>query len=217
MRGHHSPTIDCRGELRVTDSLELLRRLTFKRAIAGERVAALNLFREVYARDVNYVPSDAFDEIAVYLIASNENGQTIASLRFLGPEFRPFEIEEFCDFSEFLPADRIPALVGRLSVRRDYRKVPGSIVLHLGLLKLAIEYASRYGITDLFLYTLPHMMNFYRSVLFRPIGCSFEYPALSAKMHVMRLELRDLRRRCEQSGSRLEQLLLMKDLSNFIL
>jgi predicted GNAT family N-acyltransferase len=199
------------------DPLEIISRLTFKKATAPEQVQARILFNQVYSRDVNYVPSDEFDEDATYLIALNPADELIASLRFLGPEFRPFEIERFYNLSESLSSDRTAGLVGRLSVRHDHRGVPDSILVHFGLLKLAVEYANQIRVTDLFLYTLPHLLNFYRSVFFRPVGCSFEYPPLAARMHIMRLDLAELERRCRQSGSVRAQLMLTKNLSNFIL
>lgn len=201
----------------TTDSLAFIRRLTFKRANALEQTQARELFRQVYSKDVHYVPSDVFDKSAAYLVALTADGDMIASLRFLGPEFRPFEIEHFCDFSQILSPHRTPALVGRLSVGHGYRKVPESILVHFGLLKLAVDYARKSGVTDLFLYTLPHLVNFYRSVFFRPVGNSFEYPALSATMHIMRLDLGDLDRRCQQSGSPRARLMLLKDPSNFLI
>jgi predicted GNAT family N-acyltransferase len=198
------------------DTLALFQSLIFKRARGDWELAARDLFRQVYSDDIKYVPADAFDDKAAYLIALTRDDELVASLRFLGPELRPFEIEDHCDLSKILGPNRVPALIGRLAVKREHRKVPGSIVIHFGLLKLAIAYGARFGVTDLFLYTLSHLVRFYEAAFFNTVGVTFTYEALRETMHIMRLDIKELERPCTKVNSRRARLILMSDTANVV-
>lgn len=198
------------------DILSLIEQFTFKRATPAEAQLAIDLFKEVYLLDNNDVPTDELDEYAAYLIALSAPDRVAGCLRFVGPAGRPFGVEKFCDFSTILSPGRVPALLGRLSVRHEYRTSTTSILVQFGLFKLAIDYAKQNGITDLFLYTLPHLLNFYRSVFFHPTGHTFYYEPHQKRMQVMRLDLAELEAKL-QSGSPRARLIMQKTAGNFLI
>ncbi|MDX2168785.1 MAG: hypothetical protein SF182_17060 [Deltaproteobacteria bacterium] len=179
---------------------DLLKEFSFKVAVGPDIGPAVNLFRQVYEADVGFVPSDGMDDSATYLIAKCTDGDVAATLRFLGPEHRPFVFEKSCEVA--LPDGSRPALLSRFSVSPLFRAAPRSIALHFGMLKLAVEFALPLGVTDLLQYTQPHLINFYRAAFFEATGVTFELPPLQSKMHVLRLNLRTLDERCRASNSR---------------
>ena len=193
----------------------LLKTFTFKEADSAEREKALALFRDVYTQDVGHVPEDELDIVACHLIAKTPEGDVVASLRLVGPEQRPFDIERHCDLAPHLSTDAAPGMLGRLSVRHDMRRIQCAVPLHLGMLKLALHFAKAHEITDLFLYAMPHLITFYRGAFFVPLDCSFVYLPLNVRMQVMQLNLRDLE--CRQTSSRTPRLdfLLSPRPSNF--
>jgi predicted GNAT family N-acyltransferase len=178
---------------------------TFSEAAPSERIGAIQLFRRVYQQDIGHIPEDNLDELAHHLIAKTPQGDIVASLRLLGPELRPFDIEPFCDLSAHLSDDSVPALIGRLSLSHHLRALRQSIPLQLGMLKLAITFARRHSLTDLFLYAMPHLISVYRTGFFKPIPCTFHYAPLNLDMQVMQLNIRELetRRRLTSSSPRL--------------
>lgn len=198
------------------DIVSVIEQFRFKQATPEETQRAIGLFKEVYLVDNHEIPTDNLDAYAAYLIALSPTDSVAACLRIVGPTGRPFEVEKVCDFSTTLSPGRIPALVGRLSVRHEYRSSTLSILVQFGLFKLAIDYARHHGITDLILYTLPHLLNFYRSVFFRPTGHTFYYKPHRTWMHVMRLDLVELEAKL-QAGSPRARLLMRKTTRNFLI
>jgi len=198
-------------------ALRLLSEFLFKTATNEERAGALALYRRVYLADVGFVPSDLPDEEGTYLVAHHQPQGLVATLRFLGPEHRPFDFEKRCDLAPLLSPESSAALIGRFCVDPDFRAAPRSMILHLGMLKLALAHARGKGVSDLVLYTQPHLIRFYRSAYFHPTGVSFDYPNLPHRMHVMVLRIADLAGRSRQRSSARTEILLSEDLPNFIL
>ena len=127
----------------VSGGKDLLEGLTFKVADAAERPLALALRREVYHEEFGHLPVDDLDERAYHLVARSENGEIIATLRIVGPEQRPFDIERYVDLGAFFPAERSLALVGGLCIGRDYRSVTRTRFLPIGMFKLAYAFERR--------------------------------------------------------------------------
>lgn len=134
----------------------------------------------------------------------------------LGPDQRPFDLEQFVDLSSIISRDRLPALVGRMCVRHSHRTVSRKAFLPLGMLKLAHDLARKRGFTDFVMFTFPHLLSFYRTAFFRPVGITFEHPAYRCRSHVMHLDLLEFRERCASSVEPFAQLLLSTDLPNII-
>ncbi len=194
---------------------ELFEGLTFKVAEPRERAAALDLCRQVYEEDLGHVPQDGKDAEAHQLISLDQNGEIVACFRVVGPESRPFDFEQTVDLAAILTADRSPALIGRLSIRRDYRAVHKARFLQIGMLKLAHSFAERHAITDFFLYTYPNLIKFYRGSFFDLMDVSFEHPDWGP-VHLMRMNVTELPYRCARSRSSLAKVLFATDIPNFV-
>ncbi len=225
------PPLDCRASLwrkyghagrKVKPPLEgleanlLFQGLIFKVASGEDKLRACELQHAVYSVDLGHVPNDAFEEGALYLIACAETtNEVVATFRLVGPDQRPFDLERVVDLDALIGANRMPALVGRLCVRPDYRRIRRGTFLQIGMLKLAYSFALKNGITDLVMYTYPRLRNFYRTALFRPLDCNFVHPDWGM-VEVMHLDLLNLRDRYAESSDPVASLLLASDLPNFI-
>jgi predicted GNAT family N-acyltransferase len=163
--------------------------LVFRVADPSERDRALHLRNFIYARELGHVPNDGLEDAAQHLIACNSSGQIVATFRILGPDHRPFDFETAYDLGPALSQGRRPAAIGRLCVHPDYRAIHQSLFIHVGLLNLAVDLATRSGFTDFFLYTFPHLLKFYTRVGFRPTGASFVHNGYQRLMHILHLEL----------------------------
>jgi len=194
--------------------LQVLEGLRFMVAAGQDRERAVEMTRQVYLDEFGQDTDDGFDAGAHFLIACIESGEIAATSRVVGPEQRPFEIEAFVNLSEFLSPDRVPALVGRLTVRRDLRTVNRHTFIQIGMLKLAYVFAQKQGITDFVLFTFPHLLAFYRGALFEPRQ-AFEHPEWGP-VHVMHLDLLGLEARCATSRRSLARLLFATDLPNLV-
>ena len=172
--------------------LAFVQAFTFKVATACERDQAQSLFESVYQQDVGYVPRDELDPVAHYLIAQSNDHRVVGTFRLLGPKHRPFDIERYIDLSKHLPVGAAPALTGRLSICSDQRRVPHTLAIQIGLLRLACEFAKKNDITHLLLYTLSHLSTFYRKASFESTGVSFTFEPLKRRMHIMKLDLSKL-------------------------
>ncbi len=190
--------------------------LTFKVADAAESAHAIALRDQVYKDDVGYVPTDDLDARSYHLIACDRGGDVVAAFRIVGPDQRPFEIEQYVNLFDVIEPDRSPALIGRLCVRRDYRKVRAGTFVQIGLLKLTYDFALKRGFTDLFMYTFTHLLKFYRGAFFKPLNISFHHSGYGCRMHLMHLDLIGLQDQHSKSKSSLARLLFAKDLPNFV-
>lgn len=200
----------------MTDIARFLGDLTFKKAASeSERERAMALQREVYERDVGHVPNDEYDRAAHYFVVLNSKDDMVATFRIVGPEQRPFDIERIRDLSTIIAADRSPAVIGRLCVRPDYRLVSAKMFLPFGVLKLIHAFATKNGITDLLLYTYPHLRNFYRSAFFREVGGTIDHPDWG-RIHLMHLDLIDLAERYREADQPLARLLFHTELPSII-
>lgn len=189
--------------------------LVFKEAVGPERERALELQNQVYIDDLGLVPTDPFDADAHFLIARTDAGDVVAVFRLVGPEQRPFDFEALVTLAEIIAPDRTPALVGRLCVRRDHRNVSKHMFMQIGMFKLAYAFAEKHGITDLFLYTYPNLIAFYRGGLFELVDRTFKHPDWG-EVHLMHLDLVGLEARCAGSRDMLARLLFATDLPNLV-
>lgn len=189
--------------------------LTFKVAAGDERARALELRHEVYDQDLGYVPIDDIDERAHHLIAHDEEGQVLAALRIVGPDQRPFDLDQYVAVSDFVPLDRSPAEIGRFCIRRTHRRVSSNPFIHFGMLKLAYAFSRKIGITDFIMCTQPHLLEFYRRALFDEVNLSFEHP-MWGRLHVMHLDLTMLEEMASGSRQPMARLLLSPGLPNIV-
>lgn len=146
---------------------------------------ALALEAAVYAADHGHVP--AVEAGAVYFTAGTAEDGIVASFRILGPQFRPFEFEAAVDLS-FLGADRRAGLIGRLCVRPDFRSTARQATLPIEMLRTAFGYCRANDLTDLLMFTFPHLYTFYERAQFRRCG-EFFHTGYATDMGVLHLDL----------------------------
>lgn len=193
-----------------------LQGLTFKVADEIQRVRALELRSKIYAEELGDPGLDESDTLASHLIAvDDESDEIVAALRLIGPDHRPFDIEQFVALSKFLPPERRPAEASRFWVEREHRAVHRRQLVHLGMLKLLYEYAVRHDITDLILLGLPDLIKLYRAAFFVTLGVEFVHPIWGATQ-VMHFDLSDVRRTHENSQHPIARLLFRTQLSNVL-
>lgn len=162
--------------------------LTFQLANLQQRRLALALRSQVYAEDLGRVVNDHLDERSYHLVACAQH-DVVAAVRVIGPEHRPFDCETILsEKGAGLSLGPRPALIGRLCVRRDFRAARSSAALHLGLLRLTVEFGLQQGFSEYILYTFPGLTRFYQGASFELTGIDFPHPDWG-RLHVMRLDL----------------------------
>jgi predicted GNAT family N-acyltransferase len=189
--------------------------LIFKVANERERVLALALRQSVLEDEQRPDGFDRLDEISQHLIASNQRGEVVAALRWLGEEHRPYDFERYLDPETFLGPHRGLAFIGRLCVRKDYRLVRRAAFLQMGMLKLTYDFAVKREVSDIFMYTFAHLLRFYRGIFFIPLEISFVHP-LWGPVHLMHLNITSLPDRCSGTRSSLARLLFTGEHPNFV-
>lgn len=192
--------------------------LVFKTARSRERELAIEMRREIYARDWPHISDDlvvdALDGHACHLIALTEDrGCLVAAARLVPPHCRPFDVEAYVRLDSITPRPSTTAEIGRLCVRHEWRAIRLPFI-NLGLLKLALAAARRFGITDFVLTALPNLRNLYRLGYFEPAGLSFIHPTWGP-VHVMRLDLLAVQERLAASSEPTARLLLEPPGSRF--
>jgi predicted GNAT family N-acyltransferase len=168
---------------------QLLGQFQFARAVGLDLAAALELRREVYAAELGHVPEDETDTVADHFVAKGSDGRVVGAFMILGPKYRPFDFERYVDIASVVPQGRRAALIGRLCIRSQSREVRQSTIIQLGLLKLAYDFAVLAEISDLVLFTFPHLVPFYRGHCFSDTGETFWHPGYGQRMHVMHLDV----------------------------
>jgi predicted GNAT family N-acyltransferase len=189
--------------------------LVFKVADASERARALELRRKIYEEELGHHGIDDVDQGAHHLVACRSDGEIVAALRIVGPEFRPFDFEEFVTLADVLTADRLPAEISRFCVRREHRLVRSDQIIQLGMFKLAHAFARKHGFSDFLTLALPHLQNLYRIASFRNIGLTFEHPTWG-RVQPMRLDLVALEAQWSRSQQWMARLLFATDMPNIL-
>jgi predicted GNAT family N-acyltransferase len=187
---------------------------TFKVALPAEVPAAVALGKLVYERDLHRAPEEALDEEAHHLIVLNAASDVIAAVRILGPDQRPFELEEYTDLRSFLGPRRTPAVIGRLCIDPSHRSPRTSVSILMGILKLSLMFARKQSITDYFLYTYPNLVPFYRKAFFKTLNVTLNHPYWGC-VELMRLDLVTLRHRLA-SFPKLAEFLALRDSDHFL-
>jgi predicted GNAT family N-acyltransferase len=189
--------------------------LTFKIASPAEVLCALALRRQVYTAELGHDGVDDADQVADHLVACDSDGEVVAALRVVRCEHRPFDIEQIIALSDFLSVDRTPAEIARFCVRPDRRRVQKDQLLHVGMLKLALAFARKRGVSDFVTLALPHLRNLYRIALFRDLHHAATHPTWGT-VHVMHLDVLALEQRCLRSDEPMARLLIGSDPPNIL-
>jgi hypothetical protein len=97
-------------------------------------------------------------------------------------------------------------MVGGFAIHADFRQVSKSIPIQIGIFKLTRIVATRYHVTDIIMYTFPHLLNFYSSISFKPLGLSFFHEGYQREMHVMHLNIEQFDRNIISKQTRMSEL-----------
>jgi predicted GNAT family N-acyltransferase len=179
----------------------------FKVPNDSERRAALAMRSRIYATELGSAGLDHFDAAAHHVVAVTPDARVIATVRIIGPEQRPFDIESLFNLSAVLPPNRVPAEISRFCVDPGHRQMHRRHMLHFGMLKAVYDLATKLNITDIVTLGLPHLKNLYRIGYFSEMGGACVHPVWGPA-HPMRLDLVELRRRYASSSNGLASLLL---------
>lgn len=198
----------------MSNVAELISGLTFKVADPDEVEAARALQRATFVEHHGQFVHDAWEDGATHFVVYDRRREVVATFRLVGPDQRPFDLEQTVDLSRVLKPGRVPALVGRLCIRRDLPNAGEYIMLPAGVLKLAYEFSKKHGITDLFLYTYPKLLNLYRRAFFREFDMVDH--EVWGRMHLMHLDLIALTEAHRVDTSPLAQFLFRSALPNFL-
>ena len=185
----------------------ILEGFVFKVATDSERGAALALRSRIYTAELGSPDLDGFDDGAYHVVGLDPDDAVVASVRIIGPEQRPFDIESVFNLSAVLAPDRVPAEISRFCVDPRHRQMHRDHMLHFGMLKAVYDLATKLGITDIVTLGLPHLKNLYRVGYFSEVGMLCTHPVWGPA-HPMRLDLIELRRRYAASSNALARLLL---------
>jgi len=192
----------------------LIEGFTFKVASEPERRLALNLRRQVYRTELGHDGIDSFDDRAYHLIACTANGDVVASLRIVGPESRPFDLESVAPLIDLLGPSRRLGEISRFCIKPDLRHLTKGQSIHLGMFKLAYEFALRHSLTDFVTLALPHLSRLYSMALFRPLMAEIKHPTWGP-VQLMHLDLMRLADNRSSSADRMARFLLGPTPSNF--
>jgi hypothetical protein len=160
-----------------------------------DRAAALEVRNAVYCEELGHrweSPADEFDDRAHLCVVRDPSNLPIASVRILGPEGRPFEIETFLDLSQVLPKDSRAAEMNRFAILPPHRKISSSV--HLALFKFSMDLAALERFSHFVLATKAQVAPIYRYLGFEQVpGYSFAHRTLGNDRHdLFLLSLREM-------------------------
>ena len=158
--------------------------IEFRHADSDDTREVVALLASVFAAENGTVPSETLDDLADYFVAYASGRGVIAAFRLLGPHLRPFDFEHAFDLSALIAHGRRPALVGRLCVSPEFRRVHYSIYIHKGLLDSGVRWAHSQNITDLFMYTYERLLKFYTKAGFTDTHLVFRHQVWG-EVHLM--------------------------------
>jgi N-acyl-L-homoserine lactone synthetase len=190
--------------------------LTFKLANEAERARALALRSEIYAQELGNAGIDSFDGRASHLVALDTAGGVIATLRVIHPESRPFDFERYVSLKAFDCDSNASAEISRFCIEKTHRHLHRGQLVHLGMLKLLYEFASRRGFSDLFTLVFRPLESLYRTGFFRPTNVVVNHPTWG-ETQLMHLNMNALQRDHRSSNHPIARLLLETPLPNIVL
>ena len=138
-----------------------------ERGTALDRDAALEVREQLYCNELGYrweSREDRFDAGATIAVIRTQDGRVIGSIRIVGPEARPFEIEKYIPIGDILPQDSRPAEVNRYCVVPAFRGIANSV--HFAAFSFAIERAQLEQFSHFVIATKPALEPIYRDLLF---------------------------------------------------
>lgn len=161
----------------------------------GDRADALAVRRRVY--DERFGPSwppeeDVLDARAFLCVVRAADGAPVASLRVLGPDDRPLEVESELPLQDLLPTDARPGEMNRFAIVPERR--PMATGIHMALFQWAFALARRQRFSHYLVLAPRDVGPIYRFLLFDPVpGYAFPHPWIATGVCTpMVLDLRDV-------------------------
>jgi len=187
--------------------------LILRVAAPGEREKVLQFRSVIYQEELGDPGIDRYDPSANHLIACDSGDQIVAALRVVGPEQRPFDLEQLFDLNPLLKTGSAPAEVSRFCIAKAHRHINRTEMVHVAMLKLVHAFSIKQRLTDLFTLGLPHLKNLYRVGFFSQLDVACQHPVWGRTV-LMHLDLEAVRRRYQDSNNRMARLLFRTHLPN---
>jgi len=161
----------------------------------ADRIDALRVRQQVYCEELGYnwqSPEDGLDARGTLCVVRNKDEEAIASLRIVGPEARPYEIERFISVEHILPPDSRAAELNRFCILPAYRRMSSSV--HVALFTFMFGLARRERFSHFILASKRSIAAIYRYLLFEEVkGYEFLHSELADSPHdIYLLELHNL-------------------------
>jgi hypothetical protein len=178
-------------------------RFTFAIAEPGQREAVLEVRRAVYGEELGYGETATewadLDNRAIHLLAFLQ-GEPIATMRLLGPNARPFELETSLNLSPFLRSNHPPGEITRFCITPTYRKLTRGLPMHVGLMRLLYDACRMNEIEDVFICAKENTKRLYEFALYEPLTpANIRYRPLGGTLHLlMRLHIPTLAARYKE-------------------
>lgn len=181
----------------------------------ADRADALDIRRRVYDERFGtpWQPEeDALDARAFLCVVRLADGTPIASLRVIGPDDRPLEIEETLPpLDELLGRDARPGEMNRFCILPPWRRLSSGV--HMALFQWAFALARRDRFSHFLVLAPQDVRPIYAFLLFEALGdVTYEHPWVAAgDCTPMLLELRNLRTRYRKARHTFARLLESDD------
>jgi hypothetical protein len=161
----------------------------------ADKLAALQVRWQVYCEELGHrwAPSgDPYDQRANLCVVRTPEDQPVASLRIVGPEGRPFEIDRYVPIDDVLPEGSRPAEINRFCILPPFRSISSGV--HLALFDFMIFLSRKEFFSHFVLASKPSIAPIYRYLGFEVVrGRSFAHAELANQQHdLMLLELSKL-------------------------
>ena len=176
-----------------------------------DRADALLVRYRVYCEELGYrwdTAEDSFDARADICAIRARDGAAIASLRILGPEARPFEVERFARIDHLAPQQSRLAEISRFCVLPPFRHI--SSFVHFAAFQFAFDLARLERFSHFIVWVKPSLEPIYRYLLFEAVedAREFQHPDLGNALHrILLLNLNGLAERYGKSRHPLAKLL----------
>lgn len=180
----------------------------------ADRADALANRRFVYGQRFGtpWAPEeDALDARAFIAVVRLSDGRPVASLRVIGPDDRPLEIEQKLPLGDLLPADARPGEMNRFCILPECRRMGTGI--HMALFQWAFAIARRERFSHYLVLAPADVKPIYEFLLFDAVpGVTFEHPWVAAGVCTpMILDLRDVAGRYREAHHAFTRLLEVQD------
>jgi hypothetical protein len=135
---------------------------------------------------------DALDARAFIAVVRLPDGRPVASLRVIGPDDRPLEIEQKLSLDDVLPTGARPGEMNRFCILPECRRMGTGI--HMALFQWAFALARRARFSHYLVLAPADVKPIYEFLLFDAVaGVTFEHPWVAAGMCTpMVLDMREV-------------------------